>query len=136
MSSSANSEINDAIDRTWHGDLGGRGSNGDVVAALIDTMPEHLHDYMLRAALTSKVGAYFRRKSASGLAQAPEVAPDGTHAQLELLTEAEFRYVVGRHVAAGKNEFRVARAFAKEAKSRLGVDIDLRDPEQRLGAAG
>jgi hypothetical protein len=135
VTSSANGEINDAIDRTWHGQLGGRGSNGDVVEALIDTMPEHLHDYMLRTALTSKVGAYFRRKNASGLAQAPEVAPDGTHAQLELLTEVEFRYVVARHVSAGKNEFRIARAFAKEAKQRLGVEIDLRNPEQRESGA-
>lgn len=127
MTSSEYAEIQDAVERAW-ATLGMRGSNRDVLDTLRTDLPDHLREYLTDRGLSQAIGTFFRRKNKVGLAQAPEVDADGTHAQMELLSAAEFRYVIAAHVKAGKNEFRIAKAYALEARARLGVDIDLRDP--------
>ncbi|MCW2496372.1 hypothetical protein [Jatrophihabitans sp.] len=128
MSTHESNEIHEAIDRTWIEQLGGRGTHGDVWGVLRENLPEHLRQYLADRGLSSAVSSYFRRKNAAGLAQAPQVSDDGVHAQLELMSADEFRYVVNVHVVSSKNERDIAEAWAKEAHDRLGVRISLSDP--------
>lgn len=127
MSSSENAEFMDAAARVFD-QMGQRANNADLTETLLLNLPDHLREYILRIGVSRKVGEFFRQRTDDGLAIAPEIDEHGTHADLALLDEHEFRYVVARHVRAGKSSFRIAKQYAELAQERLGVEISLSDP--------
>jgi len=127
MINSEHSEINDLLDRTWH-ELGGRGTKGDLVTHVRMLLPPHLSTYLIDQGLGTKAGAYLRQTGEHGLPQAPEIDAHGTHAQLELLDESEFRYVVARQMDNSRTARRRAQQLADLAFERLGVVIDIDNP--------
>lgn len=127
MSSSENAEFMDAAARVFD-QMGQRANNEALTTHLLASLPPHLRAYIMRIGVSRKVGEFFRQRTTDGLAIAPEIDEHGTHADLALLDEHEFRYVVARHVRAGKSSFRIAKQYAELAHDRLGVEISLTDP--------
>ena len=127
MITSEHAELSELLDRTWH-ELGGRGTKAELVTHVHTILPDHLRSYLIEQGLASKAGAYLRRTGADGLPQAPEIDAHGTHAQLELLDESEFRYVVARQMDNSRAARHRAQQLADLAFERLGVVISIDDP--------
>jgi hypothetical protein len=111
MSSSEGQELREMIQRAFE-DLGGRATKGEIVAHLESQIPGFLKSAILRAGLSTKVGAYLRQPGRLGLPKAPEVDKDGTHVQLELMLPDEFRYVVARQMDNSASAYRRAQQMA------------------------
>lgn len=113
--------------------LGGRGTSGDVQARVRGALSDEQHDRLADTALSTLIGQFFRLRNRSGLPQAPEVASDGTHCQLELITENEYRYVIRSYVRRSEQNLAMAYKFAKQCKHVHEVWID---PAEFLGDQG
>jgi hypothetical protein len=132
--SSENTEIVDLIERTFH-TLGGRATKQDVLVEIRTQLPDHLSEYLIGHGLGTKIGQYFRSIGTDGLPQAPEADEEGTHVQLELLVESEYRYVIAHQMQASANARARAQQYADLCADRLGVVIDIDEPIAQAGAA-
>lgn len=130
MIDSERQELLDLIDRTFT-ELGGRATKADVLTA-IGELPPHLSDYCARQGLNSMIGSYFRKRR-DGLPQAPEVAQDGTHAQLELWTVEHCQYLVAHYMSRAESNEILAQKVADYCFARYAVAIDITNPVE--GAA-
>lgn len=104
--------------------LGGRGTSGDVQSLVRDSLSGEQRDRLADTALGTLIGQFFRLRHRSGLPQAPEVASDGTHCQLELITENEYRYVIRSYVERSQQNLAMAYKFAKQCKAVHDVWIE------------
>lgn len=86
-------ELRDLIDSIYHGELGGRATQGQLHTAVWSVLPEHFADYLIGKGIRSEVSAYFRMKEASGLPKYPEVNAEGEHVQLILLSASEMEFL-------------------------------------------
>lgn len=127
MSSSEHGELMDLIDRAFC-ELGGRAVKAEVSMHVEQMMPQHLARYLIGQGLSTKIGQYFRSVGDEGLPQAPEIDAAGTHAQLELLDEHEYRYVIAQQMKASENARARAQQYADMCEERLGVRIDIDAP--------
>lgn len=124
---SEHAQIRALIVTVWAG-LGGRGTKADVLREVGAALPASLREYLADRGLASAVSGFFRAQREDGLPQAPAVDGEGTHAQLELMTVDECRFVVARYMEAAA----AARAQALRMQALClethGVLIDLDDP--------
>lgn len=104
--------------------LGGRGTNGDVQSIVRGSLSDEQRDRLADTALSPLIGAFFRLRHSSGLPQAPEVASDGTHCQLELISESEWRYVIRSYVRRSQANLAMAYKAAKQCKAVHDVWIE------------
>jgi len=126
MSDSERQELLDLIDRTFLA-LGGRATMAEMFASI--ELPPHLCAYCTRQGLRTAISSYFRRaRRDDGLPQAPEVDDDGNHAQLELWTVDDCRFLVAAYVSASESNRRRAQQIVEHCWDRYGVLINLDDP--------
>lgn len=126
MSSSEHAELTDLIERVFH-EVGGRATAGEMMEHLTG-IPEHLNTYLVNNGLKTLIGQYFRSRTDAGLPTAPEIDSDGTHAQLELLSVEEFRYVVRQQMNASRAARQQAKKYADKCAEVHGITIDLDNP--------
>lgn len=117
------------IGQTWQ-EMGGRGTKADVLAhlRLMVRADSDAVDYLLDQGLGSKISQYFRQITDSGLPQAAAIDSRGTHAQLELWDEGEYRFVIARHMASSEARRQRALEYSNHCYDRLGVRIDIENP--------
>lgn len=125
MIDSERAELNDMIDRAFT-DLGGRATKAEIINVL--RLPAHLKDFCARQGLKTVVGLYLRKLSKSGLPQAPAVDGEGNHAQLELMTIDDCRFLVAAYRVRGEANYRRAEQIVEFCAARYDVAIDIENP--------
>lgn len=127
--SSENTDLLALIDQTWQ-EMGGRGTKADVLAhlRLLVFGSEERVSYLVDQGLATKISQYFRQITDSGLPQAAAIDSHGTHAQLELWDEGEYRFVIAKHMASSAARRQRALEYSNHCYDRLGVRIDIENP--------
>lgn len=99
MADSYSSEIQALIGEVYIGEFGTRASQPMVTKHVWAQLPEHMADFLIGKGLAGEVQRFFREKTRDGLPKYPEVNEQGEHAQLELLSLDEFRFVHSSYIA-------------------------------------
>jgi type II secretory pathway component PulJ len=108
--------------------LGGRATNQDLQAHVESTLTIDERSHLVRTGLSTRIASFFRQRAESGLPQAPEIDEHGTHAQLDLLSVEEWRYVVRQYMLRSLANRRKARDAADLCFQQHAVLIDIDDP--------
>jgi hypothetical protein len=84
---------------------------------------------LARKGLKSEIGLYLReQRPEDGLPQAPQVNSDGEHAQFELWTLDECRFLIAGYMSRSLANRRQAQKVAARAQVLYDVAIDVDDP--------
>lgn len=110
MADSYSSEIQALIGEVYVSEFGTRATQPMVRQQVWTHLPDHMADYLIGKGLASEVQRFFRVQNSDGLPKYPEVNEDGEHAQLELLSLDEFRFV---------HDSYMVRAEANASKAHL-----------------
>jgi hypothetical protein len=123
MTTSHTAELRDIIDRAFTADLGGRATARMVQEGVQPGLPAHLVDYLINKGLRSQITAYFREKDAEGLPMRPSVNDADEHAQIELLSVAEFAYAHAQYVTRAQDNMAQADKLRQRCLETHGVDL-------------
>jgi hypothetical protein len=119
------SEVDALIEMVFR-QLGGRATNQDIQIHVRTILTPEQRSWLADYAMGPIIGGFFRRRNGR-LPQAPEVDSAGTHCQLELITEDEYRYVIRKYVQRSDQNMTMAFEFAKECRAVHGIWIDPHD---------
>lgn len=119
-------EIFDLIDTTFR-ELNGRATNPIVHTRVLPKLTPSQADYLTNHGLRSMVSEYFRQKNNDGLPHAPEVNPEGTHCQRELMTVDEYRYEARQYFRRGAQNIALGHRVIRGCSEVHGVSINPND---------
>jgi hypothetical protein len=116
-------ELRDLIDRAFVGEHGGRATAQMVHNSVHRDLPDHLVDYLIGKGLRSQVASYFREQDQDGLPKRPAANAEGEHAQLALLSLAEFTYVHATYLDRSEANRKQAEKIRVRCLETHGVDL-------------
>jgi len=123
MTDSYRAELREIIDRAFVAEYGSRATSQMVHHSVARDLPQHLLDYLIGKGIKAEIGSYFRAKGGDGLPLRPKVTPDGEHADMSLLSQAEMAYPYGQYLDAADANATQAEKVRVRCLKRYGVDL-------------
>lgn len=116
--------------------MGGAATVDDVTTHIMIRLGDEEREQLASAGVAQIVGTRFRATGRDGLPDAPAVDAKGTHMQLELLSESEFRYVIRSCLVGARRYERRAEQYRDRCAELHGTFYDLAEIEQEITEEG